>query len=258
MLIIDDKSITKLTNKPDNYLLCLRGTRHQTLSAERKGFGAWLRSRIFDRESYKLSHIIFNLRKTKQLSFGLIKTCDRVVEIHNSEPGNEKCLTLSEQMELYNQWQKVVIKFLIEKLKRGAVLELVFKDGGKKHVEFSHFYEYDYLYCYHIENPSQLIRYSEQDLRSIKIVAFAMSQWKLISRKMLPGVDIRAREYLRARGVQFRDSSNVVLPADWKQVAREHPLWIDLYDDLGNKVGELFHRSDDYEEVSKFTLKAAI
>src|SRR5437870_4635881 len=109
MIIVDDKSIRKLIEKPDDYLLCLRGYRILTLSAERKGLGAWLRSHIFDRNSYNLLYIVFTLRKSRQFSDGLIKTCDRLVEIYNAEPGNEKCLTLTEQMELYNQWQKVVI-----------------------------------------------------------------------------------------------------------------------------------------------------
>lgn len=255
MISIDERSIRKLIENPNDYLLCLRGTLDCTICAERKGVGTWIRSQLIDRNSYDLANIIFRSRKNKNFSDGFIATVNALAKKHNAQPGQEKILTLTEQTDLYKEWQKVVIKFLIEKLKRGAVLELTLKDGRTKYVEFSHFYEDTFLYCYALEGQAaSMIRYGESDLRSIKIVAYAMSQWHLICRTILPGVDSKAREYLKSRGVEFRDRSKVVLPHAWKKVPREHPLWIDLVDEEGKKVGELFHRSEEYEEVSKFHL----
>jgi len=247
MIDFDERSINKIINDPDNYLLYLK---EHTLFAERKGFGSWLRSTYFDKQAYDLAAIIFQLRNNRSFSDGVVQALDSYIKRQDAE-----CLTLSEQMALHKEWQRVVIKYLVEKLKAGAVLELTLKNGRTKWVEFSHIEEQRQLFCRSLEDRSSaLLYFQEQDLRMIKIVAYAISQWNVIRHKLLPGVDTRAREYLKSRGVEFRDASKVVLPSSWKKVPREHPLWIDLFDEYGNKVGELFHRSEEYEEVSKFRL----
>lgn len=249
MIEFDERSINKLIADPDSYLLCLRGTREYTLSAERKGIGSWLRSRYLDKDSYDLPTIIFNLRKNRNFSDSFIEALDLYIKRQQSD-----CLSLSEQMQLHKEWQKVVIKYLIEKLKKGAILELTLKNGRNQWVEFSHFYEQTILYCHAIDGRASQLHFSETDLRSIRIVAYAKSQWNVMQQTLLPGVDYRSREYLKSRGVEFRGASKAVLPESWKKVPREHPLWIDIFDERGNKVGELFHRSEEYEEVSKFRL----